>query len=144
MNGKTLCVFVSLCFFVCLGSATPSLLAQAPSIQGIVTRGDTSEPLSKAIVELRAEGVNSPLLDQQTTEDDGRFAFFNVRPAQYRLTVKRQGYVRSSPMAITVSVNQSRSEVRLPMTPAATIYGVVYDDKGAPFGNILVHAYKAS
>ena len=84
------------------------------------------------------------MLDETTTEDDGRFAFFNVRPAQYRLTAKRQGYVRSSPMTVTVSANQARSEVRLPMTPAATIYGVVYDKKGAPFGNILVQAFKAS
>src|SRR4030095_12868889 len=99
MNGKNLCVFVSLCFLACFGIAS-SLLAQTTSIQGIVTRGNTSEPLSKATVELRADGVNSPLLDQQTTEDDGRFAFFNVRPAQYRLTVKRPGYVRSSPMTV--------------------------------------------
>ena len=132
-----LCVFVSLCFYPCV-------FAQTTSIQGTVTRGNTSEPLSKATVELRAEAPNSPLLDQTTTEGDGRFAFFNVRPAQYRLTVKRQGYVRSSPMSVTVAANQQSSEVRLPMTPAATIYGNVYDNKGAPFGNILVQAFKAS
>src|SRR6185295_705255 len=133
-----------LCLYNCFHVLTPSLFAQTTSIQGIVTRGNTSEPLSKATVELRAEGPNSPLLDQTTTEGDGRFAFFNVRPGQYRLTVKRQGYVRSSPMSATVAANQPPSEIRLPMSPAATIYGSVFDNKGAPFGNVLVQAFKAS
>jgi len=114
----------------------------AAALQGIVVRG-FNDPLSRARVELRSDDNPAALLDTTTTEDDGRFVFQSVRPGRYRLVVTRAGYVRP-PLTITLAAGQSIRDLRLSMTPAAAIYGRVYDNKGDPMGNIEVQALKAS
>lgn len=125
-----------------LGALLLTFLAQNASIQGAILRG-ANDPLSKAIVELRTDDKDAPLLNSVTTEDDGRFLFQNVRPGRYRLTVTRQGYTRP-PLTITVVAGQPASDLRLTMTPAGAIYGQVYDGSGEPLGNIEVQALKAT
>src|SRR5947207_1903671 len=65
------------------------------SIQGIVVKAGTNQPLSKATVELRTDpdnpGLDGDTLDRATTEDDGRFGFSGVRPGRYRILVARRG-----------------------------------------------------
>jgi len=116
--------------------------AQNVAIQGTVTRNGNTDPLSKATVELRTDDADA-LLDSVVTEEDGRFIFENVRPGRYRVAVKRAGYVRT-PVSIVVMPGQGPAEVRLPMNVAGAIYGNVYDSKGAPLGNVLVQAFKAT
>jgi hypothetical protein len=118
------------------------LFAQSASVQGIVTRSGSTEPLSKAIVELRPESNDNTILNSMTTDDDGRFIFQSVSAGRYRLTVRRAGYSRP-PMSITVVAGQP-SGVQLPMAPTAAISGSVFDKDGQPAGNLLVQALKAT
>jgi hypothetical protein len=114
------------------------------SIQGIVLRAGTTEPLSNVNVELRTIGNNPVTLDSITTERDGRFFLPNVRPGRFELVATRSGYVRA-PLTITVIAGQQTPEMRLPMTPTAAIEGRVYNGiNGEPYGNIEVQALKAS
>ena len=124
------------------GISLLALLLQNAAIQGIVVRG-TNDPLSKATVELRADGTNGALLDSTTTDADGRFVFQNVRAGRYRLNVTRAGYVRP-PLPVVVTQGQALVNLELSMTPAAAVEGVVYDGNGEPLGNVEVQAMKAS
>ena len=119
------------------------LFAQGASVQGIVTRSGGSEPLSKAIVELRPESNDNDILKSMTTDEDGRFIFQPVGAGRYRLTVRRAGYSRP-PMSITVVAGQPFSPIQLPMTLTAAISGTVFDKDGQPAGNLVVQALKAT
>jgi protocatechuate 3,4-dioxygenase beta subunit len=119
------------------------LLVQAGSVQGIVTRSGSTEPLSKATVELRPESNDNAILNSITTDEDGRFIFQPVSPGRYRLTVRRAGYSRP-PMSITVVAGQPFAPVQLPMSQTAAISGTVFDKDGQPAGNLVVQALKAT
>jgi hypothetical protein len=118
-------------------------LAQGASVQGIVTRSGSSDPLSKAIVELRPESNENDILNSMTTDEDGRFIFQPVSAGRYRLTVRRAGYSRP-PMSITVVAGQPFAPVQLPMALTAAISGIVFDKDGQPAGNLVVQALKAT
>ena len=131
------------------------LLAQAPeaAIEGVVVRAGTSEPLSKATVELRRAEGNGTHSYVTTTGSDGRFFLRNVQPGQYRLVATRDAYVRAEygqrgPNAagspITVTAGQQMRNVQMAMTPTGTIYGRVYDRAGRPAVNATVQALRSS
>jgi hypothetical protein len=119
------------------------LFAQGASVQGIVTRSGSSEPLSKALVELRPESNENDILNSMTTDEDGRFIFPPVSAGRYRLTVRRAGYSRP-PMSITVIAGQPFAPIQLPMALTAAISGAVFDKDGQPAGNLVVQALKAT
>src|SRR5262249_40854600 len=81
----------SLMFFVVQATG---LQQPRASLHGYVLKIGTGEPVSKAVVTLTR-------IDSQrraytaTTGVDGKFAFDDVDPAQYRLDANRTGYVRS-------------------------------------------------
>jgi 5-hydroxyisourate hydrolase-like protein (transthyretin family) len=125
-----------------LATALLMLTMQAAPLQGVVYKKGTNQPLSDATVELRQDQENATVLKTMTTEDDGRFLFDNVAPGRYRVTVSRRGYTRP-PLTIAVAARQA-TEIQLPMTPAGTISGHVYDANGQPLGNIEVLAMKAT
>jgi hypothetical protein len=124
--------------------AGPALAQQAVtgSIQGLVSRAGTSEPLSRATVEIRLDDSSIPPLYTTTTESDGRFLITNVRPGRYRVAVTRPGYVRRT---LGVTVFGGRSEdVRVLLTQTAAIFGRVHGTNGEPIGNVDVAALRAS
>jgi protocatechuate 3,4-dioxygenase beta subunit len=126
-----------------LATALLSLLMQAVPLEGIVLKKGTAEPLSRTTVELRQDQENAAILDSTATEDDGRFSFGNVAPGHYRLTAARRGYTRA-PLTITLAPGQPARDVRLNMTPTASVSGRVVDLNGRPIGNVEVKAMKAS
>lgn len=125
-----------------VGLSLLALLLQDAAIQGIVVRA-SNDPLSKANVELRADGANGALLERATTDADGRFVFQNVQVGRYQVTVTRSGYVRPS-LPVVVTQGQPVVNLELPMTPTAAIEGRVYDGAGDLAGNVEVQALRAS
>jgi hypothetical protein len=124
--------------------AAPALAQQlvTGSIQGVVSRAGTDEPLSKATVEIRGDDSSTPPLHTTTTESDGRFLIPDVTPGRYRVVVTRPGYVRRT-LGVTVSGGQ-REDVRAPLTQTAAISGRVYSANGEPIGNVDVAALRPS
>src|SRR5262249_47698044 len=123
--------------------------AQNPSaIQGIVVKQGTDEPLSKVTVELR--GAAQPI--STITERDGQFYFPNLRPGEYHVIAKRDGYVTAEygqqwlngpGQAITIAAGRGIS-VRLWMFPTASISGIITTSDGKPAPNAQVSALRAS
>jgi protocatechuate 3,4-dioxygenase beta subunit len=155
-----------------LGIVLAVLLAQAPqgSIEGVVTKLGTGEPIAGATVQLNRERDRSiiqslPAMVQQdpaiafsfhrtlTTGQDGKFAFENVVPGTYRLVATRSGgyvpgeYGQRSPTGIGIPFDltsgQKMTGIRLTLTPSGTISGRVYDRDGAPVGRAQVQALKS-
>src|SRR5690242_20269815 len=77
---------------------TAVLLVLAPqvragSVDGVVVRVGTSEPIAKAIVEITGgNGVRYAV----ATESDGRFEFKNLSPGSYKVTVSKNGYLNGA------------------------------------------------
>src|SRR5207248_2758335 len=126
-----------------LATALLTLVMQTLPLQGIVVKKATSEPLSKATVELRRDQENAAILISITTEDDGRFSFGNVALGRYRLTVTRRGYTRP-PLTFTLATGQRAEDIQLNMAQTGAISGRVVDAGGQPLGNVEVKAMKAS
>src|SRR5262245_37424551 len=112
-----------------MAAALAVLVLQNGAIQGRVMKAGAAHPLSKAKVQLRMH--DDVLVESARTEEDGRFAFGNVRPGLYKLVVTRQGYVRQ-PLAVILAAGQQTLNVELPMAPSAAIYGRVYQANGEP------------
>jgi Carboxypeptidase regulatory-like domain len=132
-------------------SALPaSVLAQqeraSPWLEGIVVTTGNAEPLGKATVTLKSEG--GPGSSTVRTSQDGRFAFSDVPPGRYRLTVTRPGYFTSrrgvAESALTVVAGQPPKSVRVVMTAAGAIAGRVSDADGDPLTNVPVQALRYS
>ena len=155
-------------------AATQQLLREHPaSIEGIVVKAGTSEPIGGATVELTgiatrsteasstvAPGLISVSVRESagdgrilsfttTTGSDGKFAIHDVPPAAgYQLVVMPvRGYlpaqygqrVHNLPGSpITLSSDEQRKDIRIEMTPGATISGRVVDVAGRPLRNVTV------
>src|SRR5262245_15251881 len=129
-------------------------VVQAPSqrartsLQGSVLKIVTGEPVSKAVVTLsRTDSQRRAYA--AITGADGKFAFDDIDPAQYRLDASRTGYVRSeygarSPnragLPITLTAGQRVADVVVQLVPAGTIAGRVFDRDGEPLANVNVEA----
>src|SRR4029079_12181939 len=92
---RTLCLSAILLF-----SAITSQQAQQPqspqsqqtgSIEGVVLKFGTTDPIPRARVQLRP--TNTPNAQIITADDGGKFAFRDLAPCQYRVTVTRDGFV---------------------------------------------------
>ena len=110
------------------------------TVQGVVLKADTGEPLHKAMVEMWQEGGPGQRSDA-TSDNMGRFELKNLEPGRYRLSVQRNGYVRQvygqtkpdGPGSyLTLSPGQQISDITIQLIPAAVITGHVYDEDGEP------------
>jgi hypothetical protein len=141
--------------FLLFQATPPQAPSQAPaSIAGFVVKMGSNEPLSKAVVTLTsAEGGRNQAALSASTSNDGRFLLEKVPPGKYRLAANRNGFVRyefgargpNRPgLQITVGAGQKMTEVVLPLAPAATITGRVFDRDGEPLPYVVVQALKYS
>src|SRR5262245_37687224 len=122
---------------------------QTGSIEGAVVRLGTDDPIPRAKVVLRP--VNSQTAQGITADDGGKFAFRDLAPGQYRISVSRDRYVASeygqrspigSGVAISLSAQQQFKDARVALAPAGTISGRVLNRYGEPAGNINVQALR--
>jgi hypothetical protein len=152
-------IWLSLVLLLLQAPATPQAPPQTRpeergSINGFVVKMGTNEPLGKATVVLNgAEGGRSSQTFTASTSTDGRFTLGNVPPGKYRLSATRNGYIRyefgargpNRPgLQITIAAGQRMTQVVLPLTPAATITGRVFDRDGEPLAYVVVQALKYS
>lgn len=128
-------------------------ISQRPtfSVQGIVLRDSSGDPMSKARVELRG----GPLSEESTTttESDGRFYFHNLPAGAYEITVRRDGFAPSEfgqkwpggpGVPFQLRPGQPVPGLVVRMVPAATISGRIADRNGQPMANAQVQALKST
>jgi len=140
-------------FLALIAQATSAPQSQSlvGSVEGVVFKIDSNEPIVKATVELRRPGITEERPLTFTTSKDGRFAFLNVPAGEYQLAVTRQGFVKTTysqrkpggpGTPIKISAEQVMSNVRLAMTPTGSISGRILNREGQPLGNATVYAMK--
>ena len=139
--------------FALLLQASPAKLAsaQAPaSIAGFVVKLGTNEPLSKAVVTLSSTEGRGQMYSASTSTD-GRFLLDKIPPGKYRLAANRSGYVRYEfgargpnrrGLDVTIGAGQKMAQIMMPLSPAATITGRVFDRDGEPLAYVVVQAMK--
>ncbi len=142
---------VSLFFLLSLQAQQVHLTPpEKSSIEGLVVKAATSEPLNKAWLTLRKLDGREPL-HITSTDARGRFVLRDLEPGQYRLWVERKGYVRheygqraaNRPGTIlTLAPGQHLRDVVLRMIPTGAISGQVYDEDGEPTAGVRVQALR--
>src|SRR6188472_617653 len=144
--------FIALSFALLLQASPPQTAsAQAPaSIAGFVVKLGTNEPLSKAVVTLNSTEGRGQMYSASTSSD-GRFLLDKIPPGKYRLAANRSGYVRYEFGArgpgrrgreITIGAGQKMTQIMMPLGPAATITGRVFDRDGEPLAYVSVQAMR--
>ena len=127
-------------------------LTNTASLEGVVARLGTGEPLARATVTLARD--RSPFQVLSTTTDaSGRFSFPNVSPGEYRLQASHQGpYIPAEygqrkrgerGIPITIQPGQKITEIRLELAPTGSISGRILDRDGEPLGRAEVQALQS-
>lgn len=133
--------------------AAHALAAQAPapgSLEGVSVIAGSDDPVTGAILELRAEGSGAEPL-YAASQANGRFLFRNVPPGRYVLVATRNGYLpaelgqknstgRGAP--IVIASGQQLQGARLSMTPTAAMTGQIMDRSGQPMPGATVQLLK--
>ena len=132
--------------FLVLALAAP----QAPAtVQGIVLKSATAEPIAGARVELIRTDGSTPQSYSAVSAPDGTFTIVNARPGQYRLAASRSGFLRrefgqrsGSGFGVVLILNsgQQIGNLEIELRPSAAIYGRVTDRQGSPAVAVEVKA----
>ncbi len=130
---------------------------QPGSIEGIVVKSGTGEPLGGATVQLnlRAEGAipREALHRYARTGGDGKFVFSDVMPGEYQLIATRSGgwvpaeYGQRAPtgqgIPFEIAPGQRMTGIQLAMAATGSISGRIFDGDGEPLGRAQVQALRA-
>jgi len=147
---------------------TPQAEIRKASIEGIITRATTGDPLPRAQVTLNriaqpqappAPGQATPLnptppaqIPQIFTESDGKFSFKDLEPGQYRIQVRVNGFANQeygqkvifgSGTPITLTAGQNKNDIVFKMIQDGTVTGHVRDSKGDQVPGLNVTLYRA-
>jgi protocatechuate 3,4-dioxygenase beta subunit len=119
--------------------------ADSCTIQGVVVKAGTGEPLRKATVDARPAGnrtgKDEPQGGSAETDAMGRFEMKGLAPGRYYLSAQHNGFVRQQygqrapegeGAMLTLSPGQKVPDITFQMIPAAVITGHVYDEDGEP------------
>src|SRR5215467_9540359 len=108
------------------------------SIEGVVLRAATGDPLRKAVLTLRkAEGRDQG--KSAMTDVSGRFRFKDVEPGRYYLDANRNGYAQQEygqhashgpGTVLTLKPGSEPRDITFRLIAAAAIAGHVYDEDG--------------
>ena len=111
------------------------------SIEGIVTKDPTSEPVKKALIELIAENQAEGGDYTATTGPDGTFRIENILPGRYHLFAERTGLLETDKnhgQVLTLTAGQSVQDLHIRLQAAAVVRGRVTDEDGDPLANAEV------
>lgn len=126
------------------------------SIEGVVLRADTNEPLAKA--EITAVGRGGPIGFPGTpppvwSDAQGRFKVRIPGPGSYTIFAARNGFARQQygeraprrgGTALTVVAGQTIKDIVFRMIPAGVVSGRISDSSGEPLPVILVTLMRAT
>lgn len=127
-----------------------SAAAQTPrpaSVEGVVLHSVSLEPLPQVQVGFqpiaeRAPGRPIPRATGAVTDSSGRFRVENLSPGDYRITLRREGFgiTRSTFASLRLKLDaaETRTGLRLFMSPQAAVNGRVLDDFGEPVSGAIV------
>jgi len=120
------------------------------SLQGVVMRDDSGDPLSKARVELRGGSLEPTTT---TTESDGKFFFLNLPGGTYEISIRRDGFAPAEVgqkwpggpgVGLQLGPGRQVPGIVLRMVAAAAITGRIADIGGQPLVNAQVQALKST
>lgn len=123
---------------------------QTSTVSGIVVRSMDSAPLKNATVHLESDSDREHKIATKTAAD-GHFELKNVPAGQYRLMVRRNGYVSQElgqkkpgdPGAtFTLGPSQQKTDLVFKLGRAAVISGRIYDEDGEPMAGVSVLAMR--
>jgi len=145
-NPGRVLTFLVIALLIAIPLLSSQQQAGSASIEGIVVKLGTTEPIPGAVVELSKPPAapNTPAeVLKVITGDDGKFTFRNLQAGEYRLVAARPGGTynpaqygqrdpRSPGTPLTLSLAQRMTDVRLEMAGTGAISGRVYDRYGEP------------
>jgi len=115
------------------------------SIEGIVTKDPTGEPVKKALIELIAENQASGGDYTALTVADGSFRIEGIVPGRYHLFAERTGLLEkqkhgaeTTGRLLTLTAGQELKDLRVRLQAAAVLRGRVTDEDGDPMANAQV------
>jgi hypothetical protein len=130
------------------------------SIEGIVVRAGSGDPLARAQVTLikigdaaRDPGSSTPAAPSTLTDVRGRFVLRNLEPASYRIAVARNGYARQEygqrvfggqGTVVALAAGQAIRDLAFHLTPTGAVTGVVKDASGEPLAGAYVQLLRSS
>ncbi len=113
------------------------------SIVGVVVDAKSGEPLRKATVILRRD---QPSGIGATTDAAGKFAFEELEPGSWTITVEKDGFIAakdSQRRVLTVSAGESTKDVTLKLVRTGAITGRVTDADGDPIAGANIQVLPA-
>lgn len=121
--------------------------AEECTVQGVVVKTESGEPLKKAVVTLHEDGANNQG-SSAATDATGRFEI-KAGPGRYHMWAWRNGYVQQyygertpggAGTTLSLGAGQKVSDIMFRLIPAAAITGHVYDEDGEPVARAQVSA----
>lgn len=122
------------------------------AVEGEVVKFGTGEPLAEAKVELSKVGEGTSYT--VTTGGDGKFAFENVMPGEYRLvSTHADGFMPAeygqrrptgAGIPIVLTADQRTTGVQISMAQTGSISGRIFDQDGEPLGSVSVQALRST
>jgi hypothetical protein len=129
----------------------PAIAQENTAIDGVVVAFGTGEPVAEAEVELSK--TDGPTVTM-ATGPDGRFAFQNLAPGEYRLVASHgrgfmpAEYGQRSPtgpgIPLVLTGDRRVRAIQLSMARTGSISGRIFDREGEPAASVTVHALKAT
>src|SRR5579863_1636751 len=121
------------------------------SLQGIVTKDPSNEPVKKALIELIAESQSDGVNYTALTGADGGFHIENVAPGRYHMFVERTGYQeidkhhrRTDGRVLALSAGQELKDLVIRLQASAVVEGRVTDEDGDPMPEAQVAVLRQS
>ena len=146
----------SIVLMMLLGAEPGNPTAPA-SVGGVVVMAETNVPVEHAVVRLLPISEESPFPLKSSrieswqkpvkADKNGRFVFAKVPPGAYRIVVNRTTSFVSGPLhenSIHANPGESLRDLRIEVTPAASISGRIVDSHGKAAAGAVVRAITAS
>jgi hypothetical protein len=124
------------------------LQSAAASVEGVVVRAGSNEPVANARVMLVKSGLSqvellagASSIPPVQTDREGRFVFKSVEPGLYRILLEANGYVRqeygqrSFPgigTPVPLSGGEAKKDIVVRLTPTGTVAGRILNGEGRP------------